>query len=342
MWSDFVESVADNPDTPCLLIATQQTRACTNLSGCDTIFMQAVKVKVGRLKGPSDGSRRFTPTAFSFDTSATLLSTVIEEEWEDSVKEQWRHNQQSVREGLIHTVGAHDYEQKVRNFTDLGAAPWSVVALHNTYLNEVRAAFTATCYYPALLGACGLGERILNQLVLRLRDDYTDHEATKHVATQKSIDNWGKCIRALAGWGVFTDEIADDYRQLMKQRHAAVHYRSELDSGDARSEALGAVLRVSDIVNRVFSPMGDSQHYFTGPIGRSYVRRESESLPFVRHFILPACVLVSPRYRFVASAGAPGGFDVYDDPDYGAGEPSLSDEEFADPANATPQVTYPF
>ncbi|WP_110239870.1 hypothetical protein [Nocardioides gilvus] len=304
--------------------------------------MQTVKVEVGQKRGSGDDSRRFTPTAFSFDTRANLLSTVIEDDWEDSIKEQWQANQQAVREILIHTFGAHIHAEKIQNFTDLGAAPWSVVALHNTYLSEVRAAFTATCYYPALLGACGLGERILNQLVLRLRGDYPDHEATKYIATQQSIDKWDKCIRALTGWGVFDQEVATEYRQLMQQRHAAVHYRSDLDSGNAREAALAAVMRISDIVNRVFSPMESSSHYFTGPIGRSYVKREDESLPFVKHFIIPACVLVSPTYRFVANSAAPGGFDVFDDADYGVGHPPLSDEQFADPGRATPQVTHPF
>jgi hypothetical protein len=50
-----------------------------------------------------------------------------------------------------------------------GAAPSSVVALHNIHLTQVRAAFVGMNYYPALLGASGLGERILNQLVLTLR-----------------------------------------------------------------------------------------------------------------------------------------------------------------------------
>jgi len=64
-----------------------------------------------------------------------------------------------------------------------------------------------------------------------------------------------------------------------------------------------------------------------------------EEDPFVRKFILPACVLVSPVYRFVAAAGD---FDVYDDADYGVGRVPLTDEEYAEPARAVPQVAYPF
>jgi hypothetical protein len=93
-------------------------------------------------------------------------------------------------------------------------------------------------------------------------------------------------------------------------------------------------------VGRIFTPIGQSPYYFSGPLGHSYVRRDAESIPFVRHFILPACVFVSPVFRFVNNGVA--GLDVYDDPDYGVGERDLTDEEFAEPARATPHVADPF
>jgi hypothetical protein len=125
----------------------------------------------------------------------------------------------------------------------------------------------------------------------------------------------------------------------MAMRHAAVHYRSDLDNGDAREAALEAVKQLCLLVERIFLPIGNSPRYFSGPIGRSYVRRDAESEPFVRRFILPACVLVSPVFRFVANGV---GLDVYDDPEYGVGHPELSDDEFAEPERATRQVPHPF
>ena len=125
----------------------------------------------------------------------------------------------------------------------------------------------------------------------------------------------------------------------MRRRHGAVHYRSALDSSDARDEALVAIHLLAGLIEKIFSPMGSRSYYFTGLIGRSYIRLESETDPFIRHFIVQACVLVSPICRFVA---APGGFDVYDDPDYGSQDPPLTDAEFATPERAFPQVTFPF
>lgn len=303
--------------------------------------MSAVKVEIGRERGPDDGSRRFLPQAVSFDTRARLLETVVQDDSEPEIQAQWRTNQAHVRESLIHQFGASDYEQKIQNFMEIGAAPWSVMALHNVYLKQVRDAFVAMQYYPALLGACGLGERILNQLVLTLRDDYPDHPATRHVAKKQALDDWSKCVRTLREWGVFDEVTAREYLSLKRKRHAAVHYRSGLDTGDARDAALAAVKQLCELVERIFLPIGSSPHYFAGPIGRSYVKLEAEASPFVRRFILPACVLVSPKFRFVPS-GSPSGLDVYDDPDYGVGEPPLTDEQFAEPERATPQVDYPF
>jgi hypothetical protein len=301
-----------------------------------------VKVELGLERGPNDGWRRYTPIAHSFDTRANALSTEIQDDWEPQVQEQWRAIHAGIRESIIHEYGAADFEGKIDSFVDLGAAPWSVLGLHDVHLKQVRDAFVSKDYYPALVGASSLGERILNHLVLALRDDYSGHEATRHVAKQASIDDWKRCVKALSGWGVFDDETGRDYLALMRMRHGAIHYRSELDSGDAREAALEAVKLLCSLVERVFNSIGAGGHYFGGPIGRAYVRLDSESDPFVRKFILPACALVSPRYRFLPNTGTPSGLDAYDDPELGKGKTPLTDSEFAEPERATPQVAYPF
>lgn len=59
--------------------------------------MVATKVEPGRERGPSDGSRRFTPVNYHFDTRALMLAQSIEDDWEPEIKERWRQNQASVR-----------------------------------------------------------------------------------------------------------------------------------------------------------------------------------------------------------------------------------------------------
>lgn len=301
-----------------------------------------VKVELGQARGSDDGWKRYTPIAHSFDTRANALGTEIQADWEPRIQDQWRAAHAGIRESIVHQYGAADFEEKIQSFADLGAAPWSVHGLHDLHLKQVRDAFVLGAYYPALVGASSLGERILNHLVLALRDEYTEHDATRYVANKESIDDWNKCIKALIGWGVFDEDVGRDYLTLMRMRHGAVHYRSELDSVDGSEAALEAVKLVCSLVERIFNSLGSGGHYFVGPIGRAYVRLSSENDPFVRQFILPACALVSPRFRFVHNSISPGGFDVYDDPEIGRDEQPLTDDEFADPAAAAPQVGPPF
>ncbi len=78
-------------------------------------------------------------------------------------------------------------------------------------------------YYPALLGAVGLGERILNQVILERRDALADHPATKPVATNKAFDDWKPMIRVLKTWQVLPDDVATNFERLRRLRHDAVH-----------------------------------------------------------------------------------------------------------------------
>lgn len=125
--------------------------------------MQMTPVELGRLRTEDDGCRRYRPVAISFDTRANLLSVVIDESWEPKAKELWARNQRLVREGLLHEFGVDDGDRKIEDFIAVGPAPWSVIASHNMILNQVRRAFVLGSYYPALVGAAGLGERILNE-----------------------------------------------------------------------------------------------------------------------------------------------------------------------------------
>lgn len=303
--------------------------------------MPSAKVEqLGAERGPGDGSRRYTPIAFTFDTRALMFN--IATEGPDVASETAAlnlANQARMREVVIHEFGAADYEQKIRNFIDVGAAPWSVAALHNIFMAQVRQAFTLGAYYPALVGAVALGERVLNHLVLTLRDEYAGHPATKHVAGKESFDGWEKCIRTLEAWDVISDDVKSEYRALEKARHDAVHYRTTLDDSDSRDAALHAIKLLGAAIEKIFNPHGSGQHYFTGPMGRSYIRLASEQDPFIRRFILPVCALVTPIFRFVASGND---LEVYDDPAYGADTEPLTDEQFVAVSETHPPVEYPF
>jgi hypothetical protein len=296
-----------------------------------------IPAELGRERTDDDGCRRYLPLLFTFDTRNHFLDSEDKEhEWEPDIREQWRANRRQVTVGLVNQFGVVDFDTKFNDYRAVGVAPMSVVGLHNVFLAQIRSAFVAGSYYPALVGASALGERMLNQLVIVLRDDYQDHPATTpEIATRKSFTKWGQCTEALAGWGVLSDDLVDDFAQLGKLRHRAVHYNPGLDNTDARDAALTAVRLMQDIIEKLFKPLGGPPRFIDGTTGHTYLSLEAETNPFIRYFYLPASVLVSPRFEMRPIQREDGSmwFDVHDDGEYQVTYSTLDDAEFAKHCN---------
>lgn len=287
-------------------------------------------ISVGTDRTERDGPRRYLPMQFGFDTRANILSMEIAEDWEPQVREQWLSNQQAIREGLIHQHGAENHEQKIADFTEIGAAPWSILDEHNAFLGQVRVAFTQAAYYPALVGACALGERILNELILRLREDFVDHAATSEVGELRTLANWNKCIEVLVAWGVVDDATATRMNDVRKLRNKSVHFGEHLRGHDAREDALTALRLIQECVEALFAPHGGAPRFIDGTSGHSFLALASEDEPLVRRFFLPNCALVSPRYEMRPGPDGPGTFAVLDDETYQDRFPNLTDQEFVE------------
>ena len=255
----------------------------------------------------------------------------IDESWDQDVRELAVRNRELVRTELIHEFGNQEHERKMEDFAALGFAPWRVIDEHNAFMTQVRTAFVAGAYYPALVAACALGERILNELVVRLRSHFPEHEATVDVAEQVAISNWGACIKALVGWGVLDEQAATEFYALSKLRHSSIHYNRHLNGKDARDEALKAVRALQDLISALFPPLGGPPRFIAGTSGHTFISSKAEGHAFVREFILPSCVLVSPHFEMRPTSG--GWFEVWDDDSYQEEFPDLTDEEFADHRN---------
>lgn len=231
-----------------------------------------------------------------FDARANILSTEVRDEWEPSVREQWLKNIDNLHRELAAEFGQHAFASKLRNFRDLGAKPFSVLAYHNNFLGQARSAFVMSAYYPALVGACTLGERILNHLVLGLRDNFRSSWRYKHLYRKSTFDNWPMMIDALADWEVLLPEAVDDFIRLNARRNESVHFRHDLDR-EARVPALEAIRLLEAIIQRQFSAFGGSPWFISGTPGASFLRRDVETLPFIRLVFIPNSFLVSNRYH---------------------------------------------
>jgi hypothetical protein len=292
----------------------------------------------------------------SFDTRSQVLALEVKDDWEEKIRHLWIENKQQIVNGLAQEYGIRGIDQKVTNFLELGREPFSVVAFHNRFLRQCRDAFVASNYYPALTGACALGERILNHLVLKLRDYHKGTASYKRVYGKESFDNWNTAINVLEEWQVFVDEdifsawqafiinrvrqseeetdlhtssgVADLFRRLYRLRNDSLHFRVDLDI-ETRGPALRAIQLLQDIVAAQFGIDGPLPWFIPGARGSHFIKEEFEDVPFIREFYLPACVLVGPNYQIervgdTLQISDPGPYE----------EREVSDEQFVELLNA--------
>ena len=266
--------------------------------------------------------KRYRVVAFDFDSRATTLSTEIQSTWEPQVQELWLENKRQVREGLIAQFGAREAETKIANFTELGPKPFSILAFHNRFSTEVRDSFVVGGYYPASAGACALGERILNHLILLLRDDFRHTDQYRHIYRKSSFDNWEVPISTLEAWGVLLPDAAAAFRHLATIRNRAIHFHPETDR-NARSLALEANRLLDQAILAQFPVMGLQPWFIPEIAGESYIKREWQDHPFVRKVYLPNCLQVGPHHAVVSLLPQ---FRIQDRDDYP--DVDISDEEF--------------
>jgi hypothetical protein len=268
--------------------------------------------------------KRHRVLAVDFDSRAWLLSQEIQEHWEETVKALHRANREQTLAGLQHQYGPWQFEAKLQNFLDIGPKAFSILAFHNRFFEQCRRAFVVGAYYPALTGACALGERLLNHLILLLRDDFKASPQYKYVYRKESFDNWQTVIDALEAWGVLLPETVGHFRRLHAVRNRAIHFRPETDTND-RPLALEAIKVLSDIIASQFSGFGPQPWFLGGVPGEIYLKKEAELTPFIRKVYLPNCLLVGP-FHVVEAIDPDGRMIVRDDAEYE--ERQITDEEF--------------
>jgi hypothetical protein len=267
--------------------------------------------------------KRYRILNVDFDSRAHMLKMKIEDWWEPKVKEVHQENKAKIRSGLLEDFGPTDDEAKLKNFIDLGAAPFSIVAYHNRFLRQIRHSFVIGGYYPALTGACALGERILNHLLLCHRDFFKSSSEYKAIYRKESFENWDIPITTLNSWGILQPEAVTAFNELKEIRNRAIHFRPETDHHD-RSLALTAIHTLGRVIDGQFSAFGVHPWFIPDTPGTTFLKKAVENNPFVRTVYIPNCVSVGPYHKLEHSAS---GLIVHDDFAYEDRE--ISDEEFA-------------
>lgn len=78
-----------------------------------------------------------------------------------------------------------------------------------------------------MVGACTLAERILNHLVIDLREFYRGTPEYRKVLRKDSFDDWRIPIDTLESWGVLLLQAASEFRSLMLLRHRSIHFNPD-------------------------------------------------------------------------------------------------------------------
>lgn len=281
-----------------------------------------------REKVADSGHRRFLSYGMDFDTRAIILTTEIQPGWNESVKAGWVKNKEQVAADLVRDFGERDQEMKVVNFVAIDSAPFSILSYHNVLFHQVRRSFVIGSYYAALVSACALGERMLNHLILDLREQFHATPQYKKVARKESFDNWSAAVETLAAWDVLLPEVAVEFLALAELRNRSIHFNPETYT-NLRDDALKATLHLRKIIAVQFGSFTDAPWFIKGTAGHAFIARDWEQKPFVKTFVLPTCQFMGPLFAIKFDAQHRAVF--YDKADYGDGD--WTDEEFAENYN---------
>jgi len=201
-----------------------------------------------------------------------------------------QQEREQLKAYLIARYGQYDIENKLTRYLEFDAPNICIVSEYLDLLHSIADAYVYGSYYPALTGACSLGERIFNILILRLRQHYRGHELYKQVHGKGSFQDWDEAINVLKGWNVIDSGVERDYRGLADLRNKSVHFGN---ISNIRELSIAALKKVMGITDKLF---GQKSDYFFWCPGEIYVKKEKEKEPFVREFIIPNCVYLGYKH----------------------------------------------
>jgi hypothetical protein len=276
----------------------------------------------GHLFARDRGRRRYHPFAFDFDSTPLSLDEPSEH-WDEKVKALHIENRNKAIERLKAEYGERRHAQVILDTKDLGSKAFSIVSYHNLMHEQARRAFVSGLYFPALVAACALGERVLNHLILDLRDYYKSSPHYRHVYRSKSFDDWRFAVRALDDWGVLLDEVGPAFIELAVLRNRSVHFNLATYT-TMREDALSALKTLGRIIQLQFGAFGRQPWFIENTPGAQFIKREYENVPFVKAYIVPLSGFVGVEHGMDLTER---GWRHLDYHDYGPGD--LDDNEYA-------------
>ena len=263
--------------------------------------------------------KRYRISTFNIDTTRNVFSdrfpaqaamALMKKDMESSLKSRY---------------GEFGFDQKFERYMALEKPVLSIVAEHSGLLEDICSAYVMGNLYSALTGACCLGERIFNDILFKVMNDFKSSPHYKTIYDKGSIIDWDKAITILSDWKLIDDAVKTKYLRLARLRNESVHFQKK--EQDLVKMSLEAINLVNSIISHLFSidqHRKDILLYFEVP-GELFIKKEAEKNPLVKAFYIPCSVLVGPRYE-MGYDGPSGKFTVSDKEDYGTSD--ITDAEF--------------
>jgi len=268
------------------------------------------------------GRRRYHPFAYDFDSTPMSLDDPGEH-WADEVRALHLANRDKAIERLKFEYGERRHAQVIQDTRELGAKAFSIVSYHNLMHEQARGAFVSGLYFPALVAACALGERILNHLILDLRDHYKSSPHYRRVYRSESFDDWRFAVRVLDDWGVLLPDVGAAILELAALRNRSVHFNPATYT-TMREDALSALKTLGRVIQLQFGAFGRQPWFIEDTPGAQFIKRAYEDVPFVKTYLVPLSGFVGVEYGMDLTER---GWRHLDYDDYGPGE--VDDAEYA-------------
>jgi hypothetical protein len=257
--------------------------------------------------------KRYRFTNFFLDSTRSLLKQ------EGALTHEQR---EEIIQQLRGKYGEADFDAKLKRFLEFDSPNVRLVTEYHQLLEQVADSYILGQYFPALTGACCLGEKIFNVLILTLRDHFKHSRFYKRIHRKDFVQDWDLAIDVLSEWDIVGDSLREDYIKLKDVRHASIHPKYIADFHD---QAFFALQHIMNVTHGLFGLRNDV--FFWVP-GEPYIRKDKEPDPLVKEFFVPNCKLVGYKHSVRLRAALPQsvGF-IYDDP-YEYENREITDEEF--------------
>lgn len=226
-------------------------------------------------------ARMYKVCSFAVDTRARILNN-------DALKN--LHG--TIVNSLIKDWGEFEFDKKLKRFKNLDLSFLGIPEEYYYLLWDVVSSYCCGRFFTAMTSAGSLGERILNRLIIKTRDYYKTSPYYKQIYRKNSFDQWEKPICILEDWGVISTNVAKSFDRLKKYRNDSIHYN---DGYDFDMNSHNAVISLAEIINGQFNYEKRQDLFWVYHVpGEILLKSDKIDEPFVKEFVIPHCVLITP------------------------------------------------